>query len=158
MLRQNLIEANDSPCWQASFDGSALPNPGRIGIGAVLVAPDGQRFEHSQRTDYVGCNNEAELLALCTILELALAHGAARIVVIGDSDIAVGYAKGIGASRVARLQPLTLRAQTLLRRFAYCELKWVPRHRNTDADRLARQALNLPIEHTEVSRRHRKKR
>ncbi|UUZ54802.1 hypothetical protein LP419_01815 [Massilia sp. H-1] len=31
--------------WRAWFDGSAHPNPGRCGIGGLLLGPDGERVE-----------------------------------------------------------------------------------------------------------------
>ena len=40
---------NPDDFWQVWFDGSALPNPGKIGIGAVLIAPDGRSEEKSLR-------------------------------------------------------------------------------------------------------------
>lgn len=45
-------------------DGSTLPNPGRMGLGAVWTAPDGTRHTLSQLAPCVGCNNEAALRAL----------------------------------------------------------------------------------------------
>ena len=45
--------------WRAWFDGSALPNPGRMGLGFVLQGPDGSVDEGSFVTREAGCNNEA---------------------------------------------------------------------------------------------------
>ena len=129
--------------WQAWFDGSALPNPGRIGIGLVLQSPDGRRCERSFVARESGCNNEAELHALCALLELAREQGATRLCVCGDSDIAVKYASGVGVTRIGRLVTLVQRAQQLMAAFDEVELRWVPRHRNCSADRLSRQALGL---------------
>src|SRR5690606_15707159 len=50
--------------WLIHCDGSALPNPGRMGLGAVIVAPDGSRQTLSVDTHSTGCNNEAELRAV----------------------------------------------------------------------------------------------
>lgn len=131
-------------CWQAWFDGSALPNPGRIGIGLLLQAPDGSLSERSFVAREPGCNNEAELRALCALLELAGDCGARRLQIRGDSDIAVKYANGIDATQVVRLQVLVQRAQALMAQFDEVDLRWVPRHRNTGADALSRRALGLP--------------
>lgn len=57
--------------WVIHCDGSAIPNPGRMGLGAVLVAPDGTRHALSQATHTTGCNNEAELGALVMALNEA---------------------------------------------------------------------------------------
>ncbi|MFA4970681.1 MAG: ribonuclease HI family protein, partial [Sulfuritalea sp.] len=136
------IDAAD--CWQAWFDGSALPNPGKIGIGILLLAPDGQRSEESRLLTVSGCNNEAELHALCAALEMAAKAGARRLVLRGDGDVALRYVRGPESTQIARLQGLVADARESLRRFEDVQLVWVPRHRNIDADRLSRQALGLP--------------
>ena len=130
-------------CWQAWFDGSALPNPGRMGIGLVLQAPDGSVCEHSFMARESGCNNEAELHALCALLELAHDKGAMRLRICGDSDIAVRYVNGTDATEVRRLLALVQRAQALMAGFDEIDLRWVPRHRNAGADALSRRALGL---------------
>lgn len=142
-----------SDCWQAWFDGSAQPNPGRIGIGLVLQAPDGSVCERSFMAREPGCNNEAELRALCALLELAHEHGARRLHIRGDSDIAVKYANGTEATGVMRLHVLVQEAQNLMAEFDAVELCWVPRHRNAGADALSRQALGLPQKTQAVSRK-----
>ena len=47
-----------APPWVVYCDGSAMPNPGRMGLGAVITAPDGTRHTLSQATDSRGCNND----------------------------------------------------------------------------------------------------
>lgn len=135
--------ADRNGCWQAWFDGSAHPNPGNIGIGVLLLAPDGTRHERSVRAG-AGCNNEAELSALCAVLELADSLGARRLLVRGDSDVAVRYVRGQESTAIAPLCALIARAQAGLARFAEVQLLWIPRHRNGEADRLSRAALGLP--------------
>jgi ribonuclease HI len=77
--------ASSNPAlWLAWFDGSARPNPGRLGIGGVLRHPDGQLFEHCAAAGH-GDSNEAEYLALIAVLEMALQLNAAPLIVCGDS-------------------------------------------------------------------------
>lgn len=114
-----------------------------MGLGVVLVAPDGERREHSALAPGHGCNNESELHALCLAIELAVAAGARRLILRGDSDLAVRYVTGVDSTAVARLLPLIARAREGLARFDDARLLWLPRHRNADADRLSRQALGL---------------
>ncbi|HEY6094059.1 MAG TPA: ribonuclease HI family protein [Gallionellaceae bacterium] len=130
-------------CWQVWFDGSALPNPGRIGLGIVIVSPDGRRMEHALAPGLHGCNNQAELHALCAALELAHAAGAQQLLLRGDSDVAIAHVKGSSSTQIATLVPLIEVARNWLSRFDQIELQWVPRHRNAEADRLCRQALGL---------------
>ena len=136
--------ADAEPYWQAWFDGAALPNPGKIGVGALVLSPDGERFEKSALAGCNGCSNEAELHALCAALELAHGAGARRLVVRGDSDIALRYVAGSDSTKIVRLVTLVARARDWLQRFEDVQLIWVPRHRNAEADRFSRQALGLP--------------
>ncbi|WP_374239741.1 reverse transcriptase-like protein [Zoogloea sp.] len=130
--------------WQLWFDGSAQPNPGRLGLGAVLVGPGGERRDCSVLAPGHGCNNEAELLALAKALELARDAGARHLVLRGDSDFAVRHLRGEAVTQVGRLQALVAMIRGELGGFASVRLEWVPRHRNPDADRLSRAALGLP--------------
>jgi ribonuclease HI len=132
-----------SASWQAWFDGSALPNPGRMGIGFVLQSPEGTCHERSFMARESGCNNEAELYALCALLELARDKGVRQLLVYGDSDVAVKYATGISSTEVGRLLTLVRRSQGLLAAFDEVSLSWIPRHRNSVADALSRRALGL---------------
>lgn len=133
-----------SEVWQGWFDGSALPNPGRIGIGLVLQAPDGHVCERSLLARESGCNNEAELHALCALLEMAREQGLRRLLIHGDSNVAVRYVSGLDATGIERLGLLIRRAQQLLAEFDEISLHWIPRHRNGAADGLSRRALGLP--------------
>ena len=115
-----------------------------MGLGIVLVAPDGTRTEHSSIAAVTGCNNEAELHALCAALDMAFAAGTRDLLLRGDSDVALRYVRGPDSTGIARLQVLIESARDRLRRFDDVQLLWVPRHRNREADRLSRQALGLP--------------
>jgi len=131
--------------WSVYCDGSAVPNPGRMGLGAVLVAPDGvTRHTISQATTATGCNNEAELRSLMLALAALRTHGARGLQIHSDSSVLV---EQLGDDRpappIARLAPLFDEARRLLQGFAPVELRWIPRHRNGEADALARQALGL---------------
>lgn len=130
--------------WQAWFDGSALPNPGKIGIGAVILSPEGERLEKSALPGLHGCNNQAELQALCAALELAHNAGARYLLVHGDSDVAIRYVNGPDSTEIVALKILVAQAREWLHRFEHVQLLWVPRHRNSAADRLCRMALGLP--------------
>jgi ribonuclease HI len=115
-----------------------------MGLGILLLAPDGTRTEHSSVAAGTGCNNEAELHALCAALDMALTAGARELVLRGDSDVALRYVRGPDSTGIARLLVLIESARDRLRCFDEVQLLWVPRHRNRDADRLSRQALGLP--------------
>jgi ribonuclease HI len=133
--------------WTAYCDGSASPNPGRMGLGALITAPDGQQHTLSQATDARGCNNEAELRALMAALHLLRSLGARSVHACSDNSIIVAQlapASNTASEPIARLAPLFDEARALLAGFDEVRLQWVPRHRNGPADALARAALGLP--------------
>jgi ribonuclease HI len=134
-----------------------LPNPGKIGIGVILLAPDGRREEKSALLNYTGCNNEAELHALCAALDMAAAAGARRLVLRGDSDVALRYVRGPDSTQIVRLCLLVAAAHERVRRFDEVQLLLIPRQRNREADRLSRQALGLPPDPVPATRRRRKR-
>lgn len=135
--------------WLAWFDGSAHPNPGKIGIGALLCGPDGERVEISRRAGH-GNSGEAEYLALTALLEAALLHKAPRLLVHGDSRVVIDdvkaaglqgsvAAKGLEAHRARVMQLMQLIGE--VGAADAVSLRWVPRHRNGEADRLSQQAV-----------------
>jgi ribonuclease HI len=98
------------------------------------------------------------LHALCLALEIAKAEGARRLVLRGDSDVAVRYVRGPQSTQIARLVILVAQARERIRGFEDVQLLWVPRHRNVEADRLSRQALGLPTVPVKVAKGRRRSR
>ncbi|MBT9510777.1 MAG: ribonuclease HI family protein [Acidovorax sp.] len=138
----------DAPAWVIHCDGSAWPNPGRMGLGAVLVGPDGTvQHQISEATTFTGCNNEAELRALMRALQWLAQQGVVAstpVQVFSDNSVLV---EQLGTQRaaapIARLAALFDEARQALQRFENVRLQWIPRHRNGAADTLARAALGL---------------
>jgi ribonuclease HI len=130
--------------WQLHTDGTSLPGSLRIGVGCVLTSPNGERFVLSRALNERGCSNEAEAHALLAGLELASHHGVASLRVITDNSILIDHTRGEKVTRVERLSLLFSLAKTRLARLAAVEMMWVPRHKNAEADALARAALGLP--------------
>jgi len=139
-LAQRKASLQPSAAWRGWFDGSAHPNPGQIGIGALLCGPDGQRMEISRRAGH-GNSSEAEYLALRALLEAAVEMGATGLAVCGDSQVVVNDVN-LGAARGAKgLDEHRARVVSLMAQLGEVQLRWVPRHRNGDADRLSQQAI-----------------
>lgn len=130
--------------WTIWCDGSAVPNPGRMGVGAVLKAPDGRIFELSRALAIRGCNNEAEIHALLAALEMAAGLGVRRLLIHSDSDNLIRLTQTAGTGEALRLEPLLARARFKLSQFDDHELRWLSQQKNTQADGLARSALGLP--------------
>lgn len=131
--------------WVIYCDGSASPNPGRMAIGAVLIEPDGTRHTLSQAMPDRGCNNEAELLALIAALRELGVRGARALLAYSDNSILIEQLGSANSKPVVRLAFLYDEARALLAAFDHVSLMWIPRHRNGEADALARAALNLAL-------------
>lgn len=127
--------------WRAWFDGSAHPNPGRIGIGVLLSGPAGERVEISRRAGH-GSSGDAEYLALIAALELAVELGLPELLVYGDSQVVVQDVLLAPQSGARALQEHRARVAQLMAALALVHVRWVPRHRNGEADRLSQQAVH----------------
>lgn len=125
--------------WRAWFDGSAKPNPGRCGLGILLKGPDGELVELAQAAGH-GNSSEAEYRALILVLETALAHGAGELTVYGDSQVVINDVNGPFEDSAVVLRPLRARVHALLARLPAVTLRWVPRHKNLEADALSQRA------------------
>jgi ribonuclease HI len=133
---------NSEP-WVIYCDGSAVPNPGRMGLGAIVTGPDGSRHPLSIAAEGRGCNNEAELRALMSAMQYASQQGATALLVHCDNSVVVQQLTGTAAEPFLRLAPLFDEVRALLRSFPVARLVWIPRHRNREADALARAAVGL---------------
>ena len=139
--------------WRAWFDGSAKPNPGRCGVGARLQGPNGELVELSQAAGY-GNSSEAEYRALILVLEAALAHDAGPLTVYGDSQVVINDVNGGVEDSALVLRPYRERVHALLARLPAVTLRWVPRHKNLEADALSQRASAFPLEETDDSTTH----
>ncbi|MDB5910131.1 MAG: hypothetical protein JWP34_4245 [Massilia sp.] len=135
---------HDGPptAWRAWFDGSAHPNPGECGIGALLTGPADQRIEISRAAGY-GNSSEAEYRALIALLEAAVQAGAHDITIYGDSKVVIDDFNGNDAAAAPSLGELRRSALGLSRRLRGCALRWIPRHKNTEADALSQLARSV---------------
>lgn len=129
--------------WVVHCDGSAMPNPGRMGIGAVITSPDGTRHTLSQATHATGCNNEAELMALTAALQTLKAQGATAVLAYSDNSTLVEQLGAPDAKPIERMASLFDDARALMGSFEQARVQWIPRHRNGEADALARAALGF---------------
>jgi ribonuclease HI len=129
--------------WLGWFDGSAQPNPGRIGIGARLQGPEGAVLEISRHAGH-GNSGEAEYLALIALLEAALPQRPPALVIHGDSRVVIDDMLTRGDKGAAGLEDYRQRARELMAQLPGVTLCWVPRHRNGHADRLSQQARAVP--------------
>lgn len=144
-VRREALKHGASTPWRGWFDGSAWPNPGRCGIGALLTGPEGERIAVARAAGY-GNSSEAEYRALILLLELSVANGAdahsGALTIYGDSKVVIDDVTGARVPAAA-LAGLRDTAQRLLQRLSNVTVRWIPRHRNSEADALSQQARGM---------------
>ena len=133
-----LARVIDAQAWQGWFDGSATPNPGKMGIGALLQSPDGRQFSISRAVGD-GDGNKAECLALIALLQRAVKEGAQTLVIFGDSQIVIDAVANSGSDQ--GFSDLRREAQSWMTKISVLRLYWIPRHKNSQADALSQDAL-----------------
>jgi len=125
-------------------DGGSRGNPGPAGYGAVVRdAGTGQVLAEVLDSLGTTTNNVAEYHGLLAGLKKAadLAPGA-DVDVRMDSKLVVEQMTGRWQIKHPALQPLAAEARAVSRRLGRISYQWVPRARNTHADRLANQAMD----------------
>lgn len=131
-------------------DGGSRGNPGPAGYGAVVrdAATGGVLAEVSESLG-TATNNVAEYNGLIAGLKAAagLAPGA-DVDVRMDSKLVVEQMSGNWQIKHPALRPLAAEAQAAARRLGRITYQWVPRARNTHADRLANQAMDAAAKKT----------
>jgi ribonuclease HI len=125
-----------------NVDGGARGNPGPAAIGVVVRNEDGAVVEAVGETIGRQTNNVAEYKALLRGIELASAHGATQVELVGDSELVVRQVEGRYKVKNADLKPLHARAKEMLSEFDNWEIRHVKRAQNADADALVNQALD----------------
>ena len=124
-----------------NVDGGARGNPGPAAIGVVLRG-DGEVLEEVGETIGEATNNVAEYRALLRGIELAAAHGASELELIGDSELVVRQVEGRYKVKNAGMKELHEEVKQALGEFNSWSIRHVRRAENADADRLVNQALD----------------
>ncbi len=123
-------------------DGASRGNPGKAGAGAVIKDSKGRILKKLRRALGVTTNNMAEYRAMIMALEQAKDLGLKRIKVFADSELLVKQINGLYRVRSEDLRPLYERALGLIEDFEEFSLEHIPRTKNSEADRLANEAID----------------
>jgi ribonuclease HI len=135
------------------FDGLCQPiNPGGISCYAFIVKSDG-RIVHS---DYgvaakpfseESTNNVAEYTALAKALQWLLANNfnSKKVEIKSDSQLVVNQLTGDYKVKARRILPLFKQVLFLKTKFQDIQIKWIPRDKNREADRLTNKAYNKAL-------------
>jgi ribonuclease HI len=75
------------------------------------------------------------------VLDAAVAHGAHDVLVVGDSQVVIDDVNGPASASAPSLRDYRNRACALLARLPQAQLRWIPRHKNFEADALSQRAV-----------------
>lgn len=124
-------------------DGGSRGNPGPAGYGAVVFAADrGAVLGETKAAIGVATNNVAEYRGLIAGLTEAAEVGATDVAVSMDSKLVVEQMAGRWKVKHPDLIELNRLARELVSRFNHVDFRWIPRERNSHADRLANEAMD----------------
>lgn len=131
------------------FDGACLPvNPGGTATyGCVIKDPNGKVIAWDCGiASEEGTNNIAEYFGLIQGLKKALELGIRKIIVKGDSQLAINQMLGVYSVRSPNIIPLYKEACKLASQFEKIKFVWIPRSQNKLADELSKNAFLKKIE------------
>jgi formyltetrahydrofolate-dependent phosphoribosylglycinamide formyltransferase len=127
----------------AYIDGASRGNPGPAAASFILTDNNGAQLK--AKAFYLGSatNNVAEYTAIAKALEAAKQIGPKQLIVYSDSELLVKQINGEYKVKSEQIRPLFRQAVNLLAEFEGFKLLHIGRENNTEADKLANQALNL---------------
>jgi ribonuclease HI len=126
-------------------DGSAIPNPGKSGCGAVLVAEDDVTVLWTL-SEYLGegTNNTGEMTAILRGCQRADELGMTKVTIYTDSELSVQLVSGTKRTTKPHLKKILDRILSIRNTVNY-EIRWVKGHNkhkwNEYADALANKAV-----------------
>jgi len=127
----------------AHIDGGSRGNPGPAAAAFVLSDSKGTRLQSKAVVLGRATNNVAEYTGLIKALEAAARIGAKELTVLSDSELLVRQINGQYKVKSELIAPLFQQALNLLGQFKAWKVHHVAREKNTEADKLVNQALDL---------------
>ena len=135
------------------FDGLCQPiNPGGISCYAFVVKSSGRTIY----SDYGvagepfsedSTNNVAEYTALVKALQWLLENNlsSTKVEIKSDSKLIVNQLTGDYKVKARRIMPLYKEVLSLKSKFQDIQIKWIPRDKNREADKLTNKAYNKAL-------------
>ena len=121
-------------------DGACSGNPGEAGVGVVIKKGPDVIWRLSKSIGK-GTNNIAEYTAALYALQQALILKARDLVLYTDSELLYKQVMGQYKVRHPSIKYLFDLVQHLITGFDHVDVRYVPREKNKEADKLARRAL-----------------
>ncbi|OPY73197.1 MAG: 14.7 kDa ribonuclease H-like protein [Syntrophorhabdus sp. PtaU1.Bin058] len=127
--------------WHMYIDGASSGNPGRSGAGLVVF--DDENKELFRDNIFLGhmTNNMAEYEALLFALKKAQEAKVLDISVYTDSLLLANQVLGKFKIKNENLRAYVATIKNIVSNFHHFTVQYIPRERNTIADRLAKEAI-----------------
>jgi len=123
-------------------DGASAGNPGISGAG-IYIKANNQTFEYSIPLEHMS-NHEAEFHAVLNALKICLTNFPHEILSFRtDSNVVVNVVEK-NFTKNKTFRPLLKQIHEKTSQFPLFFIKWIPAKENIHADRLAKEALQLP--------------
>ena len=124
------------------FDGAYKRKEGRAAAGMVVFNPVAEKvMKRGIELLNVSSNNEAKFATMIEGLEWCVSNGINCLNVYGDSMLIVKQVQGIWSCKSDKLASKLREVKGFLRRIKHCQVHYVGRARNQDADALANECL-----------------
>jgi deoxyadenosine/deoxycytidine kinase/ribonuclease HI len=138
------IETIDSftNSYTITFDGASRGNPGLCGAGFVIWKNNEIMFKGKQFISESNTNNYAEYSALIIGLEYCNKNNIKNLIIEGDSLLVIKQLKKEYKIESSNLLPLYNKCIDLLQSINSVEFNHIKRDKNSDADKLANEAIN----------------
>ncbi len=127
--------------WHVYVDGASSGNPGESGAGVIAFNEKGQ--ELFRDSIYLGhmTNNMAEYEALVHALKKAYQASVKNLFVYTDSLLVANQITGKYKIKNQGLMKYAETAKFIIKSFNNFTLQYIPRQKNTLADKLAKEAV-----------------
>ena len=123
------------------IDGAARGNPGKSGIGVFIIF-EGNRNEEIKEYIGISTNNNAEYNALIKALQALKNFPNHHIIINTDSQLLANQINGLWKVKNSNIKLLYRESMNLLKSFKNIQIQHIGRENNSDADRLANEAIN----------------
>lgn len=129
----------------AYIHGGSAGRPGPAGYGLVVEDEIGRPV--AQLSEFVGRKtiSFAEYSGLLAALSYTLRHGFKALRVVSDSEVMVKQINGESKVTNPSVKQLHAQSMELISKLDYCEIRYLQREKNREADRLANLAIDRGI-------------
>ena len=124
--------------YKAFFDGGLRLNV--MNAGFVVYSPDNKKIHEygTKLSEHNGTVNIAEYKALQLLLQYLIDNNIKDVEVFGDCQTIIYQINGKNYVNAKHLQDEHAKVVTMMNKFDKITISWIPREKNTEADRIAR--------------------